>query len=75
MFKGISFFNPSAAKDLLFQPLGSLPAEGPGSEGVRLLRICFFNPSAPFPPKARGRRGFDARATTSSLFSTWKRTS
>ena len=34
-----------AAKDLLFQPLG-------------LLRICFFNPSAPFPPKARGRRGF-----------------
>ena len=25
----------------------------------RLLVISFFNPSAPFPPKARGRRGFD----------------
>jgi hypothetical protein len=24
-----------------------------------LLVISFFNPSAPFPPKARGRRGFD----------------
>jgi hypothetical protein len=52
---------------LLFQPLGSLPAEGPGSEGVRLLRICFFNPSAPFPPKARGRRGFDRFTKRSGL--------
>jgi hypothetical protein len=25
----------------------------------RLLVISFFNPSAPFPPKARGRWGFD----------------
>ena len=27
----------------------------------RLLGISFFIPSAPFPPKARGRRGFDLR--------------
>ncbi len=47
------------ASNFLFQPLGSLPAEGPGSVGVRLLVISFFNPSAPFPPKARGRWGFD----------------
>ena len=26
-----------------------------------LLVISFFNPSAPFPPKARGRRGFGGR--------------
>jgi hypothetical protein len=26
-----------------------------------LLGISFFIPSAPFPPKARGRRGFDVR--------------
>jgi len=32
-----------------------------GAAGVavdRLLGISFFIPSAPFPPKARGRRGF-----------------
>jgi len=26
---------------------------------TELLGICFFIPSAPFSPKARGRRGFD----------------
>jgi hypothetical protein len=30
------------ARNFLFQPLGSLPAEGPGSEGVRLLYFRFL---------------------------------
>jgi len=42
-----------SARNSLFHPLGSLPAEG-------VLGIPFFIPSAPFPPKARGRWGFDA---------------
>jgi hypothetical protein len=29
-----------------------------------LLGISFFIPSAPFPPKARGRRGFVSQAST-----------
>jgi hypothetical protein len=29
----------STAKNLLFQPIGSVPAEGPGSEGVRWPEI------------------------------------
>jgi hypothetical protein len=28
------------ARDFLFHPFGSLPAEGPGSEGVRFLHRC-----------------------------------
>ena len=33
-----------------------------GGDPLLLIGIPFFIPSAPFPPKARGRWGFDARA-------------
>jgi hypothetical protein len=33
---------------------------------AQLLGISFFNPSAPFQPKARGRRGFDGCPSPSS---------
>jgi hypothetical protein len=33
--KKLQALSSATAKDFLFQPLGSLPAEGPGSEGVR----------------------------------------
>jgi len=55
------------ARDFLFHPLGSLPGEGPGSEGVQLLGISFlliaiardflFHPLGSLPGEGPGSEG------------------
>ena len=45
-------------EDILIRERSAEERELPDEEQL-LLGISFFIPSAPFPPKARGRRGFD----------------